>query len=382
MNLSRWFFIFIFIVFPLNARLFSQHEVSHKDFRFFGIRGHSGMHIYTGESLEEALSNGYGAIEVRYGWQSNNPDSWQSMYLYPAYGLGWYSGFIGNPELLGTPGAVYGFISFPLFYRHRHQMIIEPAIGLSYDLKPYDQESNNLNDAIGSRFNVYFNINLGAQYRLNREMDLLYGIDLTHFSNGRTFRPNAGLNMFGFNVGFRYHFNATQNRVDNSIHPQTLLEVRPELTIFRTVEQVRSGRILIYSAGGLVQNSEDMGTRKQYSTHSHLIEYQYQFNTRSAVTAGLDFFYDNSLRARYPDQRLDLYGAHIGYDFIFWQLSFRMQAGSYIHGRGHEMKDKFFFRPAIKFDINQIFFTQVGLKTQAGLKADWVEIGAGIRLRQ
>jgi hypothetical protein len=121
-------------------------------------------------------------------------------------------------------------------------------------------------------------------------MDLLYGIDLTHFSNGRTFRPNAGLNMFGFNVGFRYHFNATQNRVDNSIHPQTLLEVRPELTIFRTVEQVRSGRILIYSAGGLVQNSEDMGTRKQYSTHSHLIEYQYQFNTRSAVTAGLDFF--------------------------------------------------------------------------------------------
>jgi hypothetical protein len=46
------------------------------------------------------------------------------------------------------------------------------------------------------------------------------------------------------------------------------------------------------------------------------------------------------------------------------------------------MKDKFFFRPAIKFDINQIFFTQVGLKTQAGLKADWVEIGAGIRLWQ
>ncbi|WP_132435418.1 acyloxyacyl hydrolase [Natronoflexus pectinivorans] len=373
----------ITLIFTLLAcAIKAQHMPSHRDFRFLEIRGHSGNHLYTGESLSEALSNGYGALQVRYGWQSSNPEGWQNMYLYPAYGFGWYSGFIGNPDLLGTPSAVYGFISFPLFHHHRHQMVIDPALGLSYDLKPFDEEKNELNDAIGSRFNVYFNLNIGARYRLNRELDFLYGLDITHFSNGRTFRPNAGLNMWGFNMGLRYHFNTQQNRIDNSSHPTTILDVRPVLEVFKSPEKIRQGSVWIYGAGGLVQNDEDKGTGKQYGTITATAEYQYKLNSKNGLTGGLNFFYDNSLKSRYPDKRHDFYGAHAGYDFMFWQLTLRMQVGSYLHARGHDLKGNFFFRPAIKIDAGERFYFQLGLKTQAGFKADWVEYGVGVRLWQ
>lgn len=356
------------------------YNPQYNDYRFFGVRGHSGVHIYTGEALKEVLSSGYGAVEVKYGWQSSNPDGWQSYYLYPAYGFGWYTGFIGNPDLLGTPGAFFGFISFPLFHHQRHQMYVEPALGLSYDLKPYDEEHNNLNDAIGSRFNVYFNLTLGASYRLNREIDLMYGVDLTHFSNGRTFRPNKGLNMFGVNVGFRYHFNVRQNQVDNSLIPEKILNVRPAPEHFRKAEPVNTGRFQIYVSGGQVQNIEDMGTSKQHFTHTAWLEYQYLLNTKNGFAAGIDFFYDSSLKTSATNENYHFWGAHLGYDFMFWNLSIRMQAGSYLHEKGHRLKGNFFFRPALKYDINQRFFTQLGLKTQAGFKADWVELGIGLVL--
>ena len=357
-----------------------QEQASFRDFRLLEVKGHAGSHIYTGESLEEALENGYRSVEVRYGWQSCNPDSWQSMYLYPAYGIGWYSGFIGNPDLLGMPGAFYAFISFPLLRHNRHALVLDPAAGLSFDFKPYHSEDNPLNDAISSRFNIYFNLNFGAIYRLNREMDLLYGIDLTHFSNGRTFRPNAGLNMLGLNVGLRYNFNARQNRVDNAAHPKLLLDSRPRLEGFRKVRPVMEGNVLVYGAGGLVQNTEDKGTGKQYTVFSTLLEYQYRFNTRSGVTAGLDFFFDNSLKGTHPGGRRDFYGTHLGYDFMFWRLTIRMQAGTYLHGRGHELKGNYFLRPAIKYDFSETLFLQVGLKTLAGFRADWIETGIGVKL--
>lgn len=360
----------------------AQEKASFRQYRFLEIKGHTGNHIYTGESLRDALSDGYGAIEARYGWQSNNPDGWQNMYLYPSYGFGWYSGFVGNPSLLGKPGAVYGFISFPLFQHKRHQMVIEPAAGISYDLKPYDANHNTQNDAIGSRFNVYFNLSLGARYRLNREMDLVYGLDFTHFSNGRIYKPNSGLNMFGPNLGIRYHFNTHQNKVDNSYNPQTVLNVRPNLYNFVKAKRINSFNVLAYGAAGLVQNNPDMGTSKQYSTFSGVLELQYVLNTKNGFTGGVDFFYDNSLVAEIPDGHYDVYGFHAGYDYMFWIMSFRMQVGSYFTAAHRDLKGLFFLRPAVKLDLSRRFFIQLGLKTLAGAKADWVEWGVGFKLTQ
>lgn len=368
------------LLLTLLAPMLLAQESDPNHFRVLEVRGHSGTHLYTGEALKEVLQNGYGAAQVRYGWQSSDAGGWQSSYQYPIYGLGWYTAFIGDPEVLGTPGAFFGFVSFPLYQYRRHRMFLEPSLGLSYDFEPYNPETNVHNDAIGSRFNVYFALNLGAAYRLNREMDLVYGLDLTHFSNGRTFRPNKGLNLAGLNLGFRYHFNKQQNLVDNRLHPETILPVRPNPQVFLKAEPLHVAEFLVYGAGGVVQNDEDKGTDKQYVTFSSFVEYRYHFNSKSAVVVGLDGFYDNSLRASYPNKPHHFYGTHLGYDYSFWLLSFRMQAGTYLHSRGHDYKGAYFFRPALQLRPGKSWFVQVGLKTQAGFKADWVEYGLGLRL--
>ena len=349
-------------------------------FRFIEVKGHSGAHLYSDGPLEDALKNGYGAVELRYGWQSHNPEGWQSMYRYPAYGVGWYSGFIGNPEQMGMPGGVYGFISFPLQRHKKHVFITETALGLSYDLKPYNPDDNVYNDLIGSRINVYFNLNIGGRYKFNRELDLLYGIDITHFSNGRTFRPNSGLNMYGINLGLRYHFNASQRHVDNSPHPETLLDARPRLGKYNPVEEVREGRFLVYGAGGFVQHEVNMGTNEHHPTASFLLEYAYRFTTKHGVTTGLNLFYDQSLEEDFPGEQHHFYGAHLGYDYYFWRMCVRLQAGSYLHKRGHRMKENYFFRPALQYNPENRMFVQVGLKTRAGFRADWIEFGLGFRI--
>lgn len=372
--------VFLLLLTLAFSDVLSQERISHRQFRFLEIKGHSGNHLYTGESLKEALKSGYGAIEARYGWQSNNSNSWQNMYLYPSYGFGWYSGFVGNPDLLGKPSAVFGFISFPLFQHKRHQMVIEPAGGVSFDLKPYNENNNSENDAIGSRVNVYFNFSVGARYRLNREMDLVYGFDFTHFSNGRIYKPNSGLNMFGPNLGIRYHFNSQQNRVDNSYNPQTVLDVRPHLHQYKRAEKKNEFNLLAYAAGGIVQNDRDMGTSKQYGTFSGVLELQYILNTKNGFSGGVDYFYDNSLIAKVQDGNYSVYGFHGGYEYTFWLLSIRLQVGSYFTNRDRDLKGPFFLRPSFKLDLSNKVYLQLGLKTLAGAKADWVEWGFGYKI--
>jgi hypothetical protein len=358
----------------------AQENYTHRHFRILELRGFSGNYLHTGELLREALESGYWAINVRYGWQSANPQGWQSKYLYPAYGLGWYNGFLGNPDVVGSPGAFFGFISFPLFNHPRHQMVIEPAFGLSYDFEPFHHETNHMNDAIGSRFNLFFNLNTGAKYRLNREMDMVYGFDLTHFSNGRTFRPNTGINLTGFNLGIRYHFNTRQNRVDGSAHPDIILPARPELEIFKRSQSVRQGFISIFGAGSVVQNPEDMGTSIQYGTSTGMLEYQYVLNTKNAFTAGLNYFYDGS-RIPTHEVKNHFLGFHTGYDFRFWDMSIRTQVGTYLTKEGRQAKGNFFLRPALRYDFARNFYVQLGLKTLAGPRADWLEPGIGTKIR-
>ena len=70
-----------------------KDEKNYGRFRFIEIKGHSGYHLYTGELLNDAVNQGYGAVEFRYGWQPKDPDKWPSRYGYASYGFGYYSGF-------------------------------------------------------------------------------------------------------------------------------------------------------------------------------------------------------------------------------------------------------------------------------------------------
>lgn len=348
-------------------------------FRVIDFRMHTGVHIYGGEGLNEKLDQGYGGTEIRYGWQTDEGDEWAAYYGYPSFGVGFYTGFIGDPDVFGNPNALYGWMNFPITNGERRNIFsINPALGLTYNLAPYDPRSNPDNDAIGGKMAVYFNLAFQFAYRLTREMDLNYGVDFTHFSNGRTLTPNWGLNMFGINVGLLYHYNADQHRVTKDPFGQQVLQSRFRRSTAKAPEKIRESSIEVYLAAGTTQTYEEAGSDIHYFNFSGALDYVYRFDTIHAATVGFDYFYDESLSYNFPDSSDHyLIGVHAGYDFNFWKMLVRLQVGTYL--TDDRNKGPVFIRPAIRYKINDWMFAQVGLKTQNSTSADWVEWGIGFR---
>jgi Lipid A 3-O-deacylase (PagL) len=347
-------------------------------FKYFELKAHTGLHIYTGKNLNDVLDQGYGSLEARVGWFPKSPDEWSKYYGNPSYGVGFYTGLIGDADVLGKPNALYGFINFPLSKPgKRHSLEISPSLGLTYNLKPFNEIENPNNDAIGSKIAVYFNVHFGAIYQMNREMDLIYGVDVSHFSNGRSNVPNHGLNMFGLNLGFRYNYNKNHNWNATSIYLEDSLPARVKADAKTPNVSLKQSAINVYAAGGIVQNDEDIGTYKYYPTLSIVGEYQYKFSNMHGFTAGLDYFRDESLKPNFGSSQRNLVGVHAGYDFMFWKMAIRLQAGTYL--TNNRNKGSFFLRPAFQYHITKKIYTQVGLKTLAGAAADWIEFGIGFK---
>jgi len=348
-------------------------------FRYLEVKGHTGRNLYAGELLSETVSNGYGAVEIRYGWQPSDPEHWTSRYGYASYGLGLYSGFMGDPEVLGKPNAIFGFINFPLSRGYKRN-VFETSLstGITYNLEPYDPNSNPQNDAIGTPLAVYFNLSFGGAFKWTREMDITYGVDFTHFSNGRITTPNYGFNMYGLNVALRYHYNADQKFVDKDLYSDQLLQARFNRPKKEKNIRLHENSIEVYLAGGSVQNEEDKGTSKRYGIFAGVLDYRFKFSTMHGITAGMDLFYDSSLQVEYPDTEDQfLVGAHVGYDFMFGKMAVRLQGGGYL--TDDKGKSATYLRTAFRYDITDWFYAQIGLKTRDTSRADWVEFGVGFR---
>lgn len=387
------FKVLFFVVYLLNFTLYSQNDkakpkkaqleyeevkdsLNYGRFRYLEIKGHTGYHLYNGTTLEETVDGGYGSVEARFAWQSKDSTGWQAYYGYPSYGVGYYSGFIGDPEVLGKPNAIFGFINFPLSRPgRRNSWEISPSFGVTYNLEPFDEESNPTNDAIGAPFAVYFNLSFGARYAMTRELDLIYGVDFTHFSVGRITTPNHGLNMYGLNLGLRYHFNADQKFLNNDPYNNSeLLSARFSRARKKPNYRLRESNIDVYLGFGSVQNVEDRGTDNRYVVFSGVLDYRFKLNNMHGLVAGIDYFYDDSLQVEYPDDR-DTWGAHVGYDFMFGKFTVRWQFGAYLED--DKGKDPTYMRAAIRYDILPWMFGQIGVKTKDTSRADWAEFGLG-----
>ena len=374
-TLISFIFLFFFIQY---TPVIGQENYNNDKFNGISIRGFSGAHLYGGKDLTEKVNFGYAALDVRFSWQPNKENEWTRDTGFASYGVGFFSANIGDPEIFGNPNALYGFVNFYLSNPMRKNVFeISPAFGLTYNLNPYNPENNPLNDAIGARMAVYFNMNFGAAYRVNREIDFLYGIDFTHFSNGRTFTPNYGLNLFGFNIGMRYNFNRLQKEIDSDPFTTNVIAARfkrPEKP--KTDKNAINNSLDIYLAVGTVQNDVDKGTDIRYGTFSGVVDYRRYFNKMHGLSAGMDVFYDNSLIEDF-EKSSDRYlvGVHGGYDFMFWKFDVRIQIGGYL--TDSKGKESYYIRPALQYEISKDFFAQVGLKTRHGGGADWIEFGLG-----
>ena len=107
---------------------------------------------------------------------------------------------------LGKPLAVYLFQGAKLKEFGRGVSLnYEINLGLSFNWNHYDVINNPRFEALGSGVNALLGGNLYFKKSISNRFDLLWGIDLLHFSNGSWRTPNYGLNSMSAIVGVAYN---------------------------------------------------------------------------------------------------------------------------------------------------------------------------------
>lgn len=104
--------------------------------------------------------------------------------------------------------------------------------GLTYGWKAYDQETHPENHVIGSKMTAYINANFYLCWTLSRHLDLNVGGAFTHYSNGNTSMPNAGLNVFEGRLSMAYYINRHLSTISDRPLPLFQRNIHTDLTLY------------------------------------------------------------------------------------------------------------------------------------------------------
>jgi len=367
------FHLVLLILIP-QINLFGQNAP--KSTNFLEVNFHSGHNYYPGGALEDELANGYTGIDIKYGWQPYENESWAAIFNYANYGVGFWASHVGPSDIFGDPMSLYIFINLPIYRTRKMEIMARPAFGVSFNFEPYDPQTNPQNDITGGKAAAFFNPSLSVAYKITNSFDLKAGLDYTHMSNGGIRQPNTGFDMYGWTVGLRYHLNR-QKYFENIDYTSIFPEKREN-------NKIKSRSINVLMALGLDQKLEDQGTDIKYNVGTATVEYQHKFNEIHGISGGLNLFYDESVKQdiEYQKYETTVFPAiHFGYDFHFWKFSMRPHLGFLLTEAGRESKESFFMKLALTLDLSETLSFQAAVKTESiGFKADYADFGFGVRL--
>lgn len=250
--------------------------------------------FFQGENLRGKPIRGAVSGHLRYSFQFAPGTYAEKRYggAYQGIGLNWFT--FGNPEELGNPVAFYIFQGARIARLNSFLSLnYEWNLGLSFGWKPYHIPDNSLNQVIGSRMNAYMNADFYLNWMLSDRIDLATGVSLTHFSNGNTQYPNAGLNTIGLKAGLVYRF---------SDQEQPPLRQNRELEVF---ERHISYDLVFFGSWrrkGLIMPGGDPGISPDYHTVLGMsFSPMYNLCRKLRLGLSLDAVYDASANLYVPD---------------------------------------------------------------------------------
>jgi hypothetical protein len=249
--------------------------------------------------------------------------------------------------------------------------------GIGVTSNPYDKETNNKNNAFGTKVmdNNYFMLQYKKEHIIDK-IGLQVGFVLTHFSNGRFKAPNSGINTIALNVGLNYNFEEKRAFIADSLPSKESYKERVKYNIaFRT---------------GISEGPVPGLGQKQFC---HIGLYaDKRIGRKSALQFGTDVFLSRYLKdyikfasVAFPDKKqvdpntdYKRVGLFIGHELFINKLSIETQLGYYIY-KPFEYETDIYQRLGVKYYLYKNIFTGVGLKTHGG-RAEAIEATIGIRL--
>lgn len=153
-----------------------------------------------------------GAVRADFSFNAASREGMLYHGLYQGLGVEMRS-FMAS-RLLGTPVSLYAYQGAPIVhFSPRLWLGYEWRFGAAFGWKHYQEGGNEDNAAVSTAVTAHMGLSLKLHYRLSDRWQASIGVDGTHFSNGNTSYPNAGVNTIGASVGLAYIINPVERYI-------------------------------------------------------------------------------------------------------------------------------------------------------------------------
>lgn len=347
------------------------------------LRGDNRM----GRQMASSLS-----IHLRYSFRFRSESRPARIYgdVYQGIGAAHYR--LGNSQELGDPTLVYVFQGARIArLAPRLSLDYEWNFGLSWGWHPYDRDRNPRNIMTGSKLNAYLNVDLLLHWAPARRLDVTAGLTLTHFSNGNTQLPNAGLNAIGLKVGV--DCNLGQAALRPAPADRTAAEAIPfrrhvsyDLTFFGS-----------WRRKGVAFNGEMLASPDAYAVAGFNFAPMYDFSHKFRAGLSLDGVYDGSANVYTEDYIISDGGYNPGYtfykpafvrqislglsaraEFVMPYFSLNIGLGVNVLHKGGDLKS-FYQVLALKANLSRRAYLHVGYCLKDFHMPNYLMLGMGVR---
>ncbi len=277
---------------------------------------------------------------LKYGFKFSPYTRLGQIYPYAVQGIGIAYNTFFNASELGDPLAIYVFQTSRIVSITPDLSVdYEWNFGASFGWKKYNEELNPMNRVVGSKTNAYIHLGLLLNWQIAVNTHLRAGIGVSHYSNGNTSYPNAGVNTLGGYIGMTRFFNGHAHH-----KPQADIPRQNGFTPYITYD------LIVYGAtrkkGISPENEIPMLVPGVFGIAGLNFNPLYNFNPYFRAGVSLDFQYDESANIE----------AHI--------------ANQYIPA---ESKDLKFYRPP----FNEQFSAGLSLRAEIVMPIFSINVGIG-----
>lgn len=266
----------------------------------------------TGKKMNSSLAG-----HLKYGFKFSPDSELGRLYPYAIQGIGISYNTFFNSKEIGNPLAVYVFQTSRIAtISPRLSFDYEWNFGASFGWKKFDEENNLYNTVVGSKINAYINLGFLLNWQIAANTNLKAGIDVTHYSNGNTSYPNAGVNTIGASIGITRSFGGEKNEketLNKLINPKFDRYISYDLVVYGATRK----------RGVFPENHDPMLAPGSFGIIGLNFNPLYNFSRYFRAGLSLDMQYDESANI----------GQHIANDEIpstpedlkFFRPSFREQ---------------------------------------------------------
>ena len=327
------------------------------------------------------------AVHLKYSFKFRPNTCADRIYGGAYQGFGLAATTFGDKKQLGDPITFYLFQGARLArFNPRLSLNYEWNFGISAGWKPYDNDYNSYNGAVGSRMNAYLTAGIYLNWAFSRYFDLIIGGDFTHFSNGNTKFPNAGVNTTGAKIGLVYNFNREEADLTKPLVtpliPRFPRHVSYDLVMFGSWRR----------KGVYIDDGRQIASPGSYPVAGFNFAPMYNLNYKFRFGVSLDGVYDGSANVYIEDDMDNVnvrrfctpevkhqlaLGLSGRAEYVMPYFTINVGLGSNVLGNG-DLKGLYQVF-ALKVNITRSSFLHIGYNLQNFQTPNYLMLGLGIR---